>query len=52
MSPPAAGAAATSGDGPPPSPRELYTIPASSGKNFLSLDAPFFPVVLLLGLQG
>ncbi|KAG2572871.1 hypothetical protein PVAP13_7KG205900 [Panicum virgatum] len=31
MSPPAAGAAATSGDGPPSSPRELYTIPASSG---------------------
>ncbi|TVU15581.1 hypothetical protein EJB05_39110 [Eragrostis curvula] len=28
MSPPAA---ATSGDAPPPSPRELYTIPASSG---------------------
>lgn len=31
MSPPAAGAAANSGDGTPPSPRELYTIPASSG---------------------
>ncbi|CAN6276033.1 unnamed protein product [Urochloa humidicola] len=31
MSPPAAGAATTSGDGPPSSPRELYTIPASSG---------------------
>ncbi|OEL13257.1 SWI/SNF complex subunit SWI3A [Dichanthelium oligosanthes] len=31
MSPPAAGAAATSGDGPPSSPRELYTIPALSG---------------------
>jgi hypothetical protein len=51
MSPPVAGAAATSGDG---SPRELYTIPASSGKNSLSLslDASFFPVVLLLGLRG
>ncbi|KAJ1271549.1 hypothetical protein BS78_06G135600 [Paspalum vaginatum] len=31
MPPPAAGAAATSGDGAPPEPRELYTIPASSG---------------------
>ncbi|XP_062184335.1 SWI/SNF complex subunit SWI3A homolog [Phragmites australis] len=31
MSPPAAGTAATSGEAPPPSPRELYTIPASSG---------------------
>ncbi|CAN6268263.1 unnamed protein product [Urochloa humidicola] len=31
MSPAAAGTAATSGDGPPSSPRELYTIPASSG---------------------
>ncbi|KAF8703472.1 hypothetical protein HU200_032279 [Digitaria exilis] len=31
MSPPAANAAATSGDGAPSSPRELYTIPASSG---------------------
>ncbi|KAL6650907.1 hypothetical protein ACP70R_009832 [Stipagrostis hirtigluma subsp. patula] len=31
MSPPAAGAAATSGDTTVPPPRELYTIPASSG---------------------